>query len=58
VLEEYVAHYNAGRSHQGDGMGLRAPDDPPNVIPFPSQIEKVGRKRIFGGLINQYRNVA
>jgi hypothetical protein len=23
VLSEYVAHYNAGRSHQGRGMGLR-----------------------------------
>ncbi len=27
VLKEYVGHYNAGRSHQGDAMGLRAPDD-------------------------------
>jgi hypothetical protein len=31
----YIAHYNAGRSHQGDDMSLRAPDDDPNVIPFP-----------------------
>src|SRR4051812_17952514 len=29
VLSEYVAHYNTGRSHQGHGMGLRAPDDDP-----------------------------
>jgi transposase InsO family protein len=35
VLSEYVAHYNAGRSHQGHGMGLRAPGDDPAVLPFP-----------------------
>jgi hypothetical protein len=33
VLDTYVEHYNAGRSHQGHGVGLRAPDDDPNVIP-------------------------
>ncbi len=33
VPSEYVAHYNTGRSHQGHGMGLRAPDDP-DVLPF------------------------
>jgi len=27
VLKENVGHYNAGHSHQGDAMGLRAPDD-------------------------------
>ena len=34
VLDQYIAHYNAGRSHQGDDMSLRAPDDDPNVIRF------------------------
>jgi hypothetical protein len=24
VLSEYIGHYNTGRSHQGDSMGLRA----------------------------------
>jgi hypothetical protein len=33
VPSEYVAHYNAGRSHQGHGMDLRAPDDGPDVVP-------------------------
>lgn len=36
VLETYAAHYNTGRSHQGDGIGLRAPTDDRNVIPFPA----------------------
>jgi hypothetical protein len=25
VLAEYIGHYNTGRSHQGHGLGLRAP---------------------------------
>ena len=29
VLSEYLEHYNAGRSHQGHDMSLRAPDDSP-----------------------------
>ena len=35
ILSEYIGHYNTGRSHQGEGMGLRAPDDAPDVIAFP-----------------------
>jgi hypothetical protein len=33
VMTQYIKHYNNGRSHQGHGLGLRAPDDAPNVIP-------------------------
>lgn len=58
VLDAYIAHYNAGRSHQGDGMSLRAPDDDPNVIPFPAQTEQIRRRRVFGGLINEYESAA
>jgi hypothetical protein len=36
ILTEYIKHYNAGRSHQGHGLDLRAPDDAPDVIPFPA----------------------
>jgi hypothetical protein len=35
ILADYLSHYNAGRSHQGDGMGLRAPYDDPDLIAFP-----------------------
>ena len=37
ILSEYIGHYNTGRSHQGDGMGLRAPDDAPDVIALPAR---------------------
>ncbi|MFJ2203123.1 integrase core domain-containing protein [Streptomyces violaceusniger] len=34
VLNQYAEHYNAGRAHRS--LGLRAPDDDPNVIPLPA----------------------
>jgi putative transposase len=37
VLSEYIAHYNTGRSHQGHGMSLRAPDDARLSSPSPSR---------------------
>ena len=58
VLDQYVAHYNAGRSHQGHEMSLRAPDDDPNVIPFPVQAARIRRKRVLGGLLNEYETAA
>jgi putative transposase len=58
VLDVYVAHYNAGRSHQGDGMLLRAPDDEPNMIPSPARIDEIRRRHRLGGLLNEYRPAA
>jgi putative transposase len=52
VLDEYATHYNARRTHQGDGLSLRAPLDDPNVIPFPAH--RITRTKILGGLINEY----
>jgi putative transposase len=34
ILDAYVEHDNQGRSHQGNGLRLRAPDDGTNVISF------------------------
>ena len=50
--------HNTGRSHQGDGMDLRAPDDPANVIPFPTWAERIQRKPVLGGLMNEYTAIA
>ena len=52
VLNLYTEHYNAGRSHQGHALNLRAPLDDQNVIPFPAK--RITRTKIFGGLINEY----
>ena len=58
ILDAYVAHYNQGRSHQGDGLNLRAPDDDHNIIAFPTQADRIRRRSILGGLINEYKQAA
>jgi transposase InsO family protein len=58
ILAEYIGHYNTGRSHQGEGMGLRAPDDDPDVIAFPVPAARIRRRARLAGLINEYRQAA
>jgi putative transposase len=58
ILSDYISHYNAGRSHQGEGMGLRAPDDDPDVIAFPVPATWIQRQARLAGLINEYRHAA
>ncbi len=58
VLAEYIKRYNTGRSHQGHGLSLRAPDDAPDVIPFPAPPRQIRRRQILGGLINEYQPAA
>jgi transposase InsO family protein len=58
VLHAYVDHYNAGRSHQGQCVGLRAPDDDPTVVPVPITPDRIARGRRLGGLLNEYRPAA
>ncbi len=50
VLTTYVKHDNAGRAHHS--LGLRAPDDDPNVIPLPAAT--VRRHRVLGGLLSEF----
>jgi hypothetical protein len=57
IMAEYIKHYNNGRSHQGHGPGLRAPDAP-NVIPFPAPPHQIRRRQLPGGLINEYQPAA
>jgi transposase InsO family protein len=58
VLCEFVEHYNTGRSHQGNGLDLRAPNDPDNVIPFPAPPQRIQRRQRLGGMINEYHSAA
>lgn len=58
ILAEYIDHYNTGRSHQGHGMALRAPDDAPDVIAFPVPAARIERRARLAGLINEYRQSA
>lgn len=58
VLDEFVEHYNTGRSHQGHDMDLRASDDDANVIAFPSPSARIQRRDVLGGLIHEYQQAA
>jgi putative transposase len=58
ILSEYIGHYNRGRSHQGKGMSLRAPDDDHDVIALPGPATLIQRRARLGGLINEYRQAA
>lgn len=58
ILSECTGYYNTGRSHQGDGMGLRAPDDDPDVITFPVAPAQIQRRAMLAGLINEYQQAA
>jgi len=58
ILGDHISHYNTGRSHQGEGMGLRAPDDAPDLIASPVPAARIERRTRLAGLINEYRQAA
>jgi putative transposase len=59
ILTEYQAHYNAARPHQG--IAQRVPDAgcaaPPSAMIDPD-IERIRRKPVLSGLINEYMHAA
>ena len=59
VLAEYQAHYNTARPHQG--IAQRVPDgerDAPLVTVTDPDSERIHRKPVLGGLINEYIHAA
>jgi transposase InsO family protein len=58
ILTNYIEHYSTGRSHQGSGMNLRAPDDDPDLIAFPVPAAQIQRRARLAGLINEYQQAA
>jgi hypothetical protein len=53
VVDEYIVHCNAGRTHRGFGRALRASADDPNVIPFPTATNRIRRRLVLGGLTSE-----
>ena len=59
VLAEYQAHYNTARPHQG--IGQRVPDgeyDGGRLAVADLDRERIYRKPVLGGLINEYPRAA
>ena len=59
VLAEYQAHYNTARPHQG--IAQHVPDDEPDApraIVTDIDTQRVRRKPVLSGLINEYAHAA
>ena len=59
VLAEYQVHYNTARPHQG--IAQRVPDgghDGDHIIVTDLDRERIHRKPVLGGLINEYARAA
>jgi putative transposase len=59
VLDEYVAHYNRHRPHRAGS--LRPPDrvnGPVKAAAITDMTARIRRRRVLGGLINEYRRSA
>ena len=59
VLTEYQAHYNTARPHQG--IAQRVPGDEhdaPRVTATDLDTERIRRKPVLNGLINEYVRAA
>jgi transposase InsO family protein len=55
VLAEYVDHYNGHRPHQPRAQRAPNDEDQPAAQDLDAQI---GRRRVLGGVINEYRRAA
>ena len=54
VLAQYARHYNGRRPHRGRQLHPRRPDHP--VADFAQ--ERIKRRAVLGGLINEYERAA
>jgi transposase InsO family protein len=59
VLIEYQAHYNMARPHQGIGQSVPGDEpDAPRATMIDVDSERIRRKPVLGGLINEYTHAA
>jgi|SRR5215472_2340362 len=58
VLDQYVAHYNHHRPHRGRNLRPPDSDDMTTVAVIGLTSARIRRKRILGGLINEYQRAA
>jgi putative transposase len=58
VLTEYQAHYNMARPHQGIGQSVPDEPDAPRAAMIDVDSERIRRKPVLCGLINEYTHAA
>ena len=59
VLTEYQAHYNMARPHQGIGQSVPGAErDASRATMIDVDGERIRRKPVLGGLINEYTHAA
>jgi putative transposase len=58
ILDEYVAHYNQHRPHRA--RNLRSPDshDVTTAVISDMRTAEIRRRKVLGGLINEYHRAA
>jgi transposase InsO family protein len=58
VLDEYVAHYNQHRPHRARSLRPPDSDDITSAAVTDMATARIRRRRVLGGLINEYRQSA
>ena len=58
VLTEYQTRYNTARPHQGIGQSVPDERDAPRATMIDVNSERIRRKPVLGGLINEYTHAA
>jgi len=58
VLTEYQAHYNTARPHQGIAQPVPGEHDGGHLTVADLDRERIHRKPVLGGLINEYTRAA
>ncbi len=55
VLDKYAAHYNEHRPHRARDLRPRDRDE---IAPPPGLTARIRRRKVLGGLINEYEQAA
>ena len=58
VLDEYAAHYNRHRPHRARNLGPPDSGDNPTAPASDLTMARIQRRRVLGGLINEYQRAA
>jgi hypothetical protein len=58
ILDEYAAHYNEHRPHRARNLRPPDSDDIPTVPATDLTTVRIRRRRVLGGLINEYQRAA